>query len=181
MERFMKTTYLNAGVILIFAVLFALPGCLLPDMPAFGADQIQEVVIEGVSIASETEPDASETEPGASETEPDASETEPDASALSSVTRSGSSFTLVWDPAAGSIGQYHVYYRAKGAGNWAFLDSVAASDQPTYTITSLLFPPGTYEFGVTSVDPWGNESPLHTSLDESADPASGWFLEWNLE
>jgi hypothetical protein len=41
-----------------------------------------------------------------------------------------------------------------------------------------MLPYGVYEFAVTSVSTDGLESEIHSSLDDNADPAGGWFLDW---
>lgn len=63
---------------------------------------------------------------------------------------------------------------------WRYLGSVDAAGEPSFTISvgasSLGY--GSYELAVTSVDATGVESARHSSLDWSADPASGWYVNW---
>lgn len=89
-------------------------------------------------------------------------------------------FTLYWDVPTGTatIASYNIYYRDHGTGSWNFLNSVTASANPSYTVTSTMLPYGVYEFAVTSVSTDGLESEIHSSLDDNADPAGGWFLDW---
>jgi len=37
---------------------------------------------------------------------------------------------------------------------------------------------GNFDFGVTAVTGTGVDSSMHTSLDRTADPTTGWFLTW---
>jgi hypothetical protein len=91
--------------------------------------------------------------------------------------------TFAWDPpeaAADSvpISSYRIYFRTHRAVDWTLLAEVTASDAPEYTATASTLPAGTYDFAVSSVGVNGLESVLHSSLDETADPPTGWFLLW---
>ena len=89
------------------------------------------------------------------------------------------SFVLAWDPPADAseIDSYRVYARPRGEYQWESLSEVQAGDTPTLTVTQSLLTYGTWEFAVTAVA-GGVESDLHTSMDDDAMPATGWFLEW---
>ena len=52
-----------------------------------------------------------------------------------------------------------------------------SSAEATVTTDDLVH--GSYEFAVSSVSLTGMESELHTSLDETADPTTGWYLDWS--
>lgn len=88
-------------------------------------------------------------------------------------------FTLSWDPPTDgtTVVSYNLYYRVHGTVDWTLLGSVAAGPSPTYTVSNADLAYGVYDFAVTSVDAEGDESEIHTSLDETAEP-DGWFLDW---
>ncbi|MDZ7852627.1 MAG: fibronectin type III domain-containing protein [Halomonas sp.] len=89
------------------------------------------------------------------------------------------SFVLAWDPPADAseIDSYHVYARPRGEYQWQSVSEVQAGDTPTLTVTQSLLTYGTWEFAVAAVA-GGVESDFHTSMDDDAMPATGWFLEW---
>ena len=87
----------------------------------------------------------------------------------------GPSFTLAWDSTDPSVVSYRVYRRQPGAGTWELLEPAASEAQITVNEGDL--PYGTYEFAVSSVCPEGEESDLHHSFDETADPQP-WILRW---
>lgn len=86
------------------------------------------------------------------------------------------SFVLAWDaPADGSsVDEYRVYARPRGAYEWSQLTAVSALEA---TITSSLLSHGTYELAVTAVVD-GAESDKHTSMDDDAQPATGWYVDF---
>ncbi len=93
------------------------------------------------------------------------------------------SFTLAWNPAdqsdyTGTLEGYHVYYRTHGETSWNLLSSTALSDDPQITIDETLLTMGDYDFAVSAYTS-DDESDLHTSLDDTADPDSGWYLQWH--
>ena len=85
-------------------------------------------------------------------------------------------FTLYWDTPPDAVSEYRLYHRIHGGSEWNLLAGGLAAPQATVTQTDLEF--GTYEFAVSSVSMDGVGSELHTSLDETADPGTGWYLEW---
>ncbi len=91
------------------------------------------------------------------------------------MTVTGPSFTLAWDPGAGGVASYHVYWREHGKSAWQVLVQHAADPQVTVNEGDL--PYGTYEFAVSSVSSEGVESDRHHSFDDSADPEP-WILRW---
>lgn len=89
--------------------------------------------------------------------------------------------TLEWDPpstGASSVASYAVSYRVHGASSWTVLATVPASSQPSYSVLHSAIGDGSYDFAVAAVDSTGTSSPLHTSLDPTADPTTGWYLTW---
>lgn len=87
-------------------------------------------------------------------------------------------FTLAWDPAEGDITGYEVFYRAHGNTSWTQLDETGVSDTPRYTVSSSELDYGTYEFAVRATISGGGTTEYHTSLDSTASPESGWYLDW---
>lgn len=94
------------------------------------------------------------------------------------------SFTLAWDPPEliGSTGseaqKYNVYYRTHNTPDWQFLVSLEATGQPELLVNENLLEFGIYDFAVSYVDSGNTESELHSSLDSSAYPPAGWFVNW---
>jgi hypothetical protein len=89
---------------------------------------------------------------------------------------SGDHFTLYWDESPEPVSEYRLYQRHHGGTEWTLLGTGLVLPQATITQTDLDF--GRYEFAVSSVDMDGVESELHTSLDATADPGTGWCLDW---
>jgi hypothetical protein len=96
-----------------------------------------------------------------------------------------SKLTLAWDPpatdlpgTATEVVSYVLYYREHGTDYWHVLDHIAASRRPEYTLEVSRVGEGLYDFGVRALSVNGMASPLHSSLDNSADPISGWFVLW---
>ena len=87
--------------------------------------------------------------------------------------------TIAWDPPATPVEAYRIYYREHGDVMWIPLDEITATGSPEYVLHIADFGAGTYDFGVSSVDPSDQESDIHTSLDITADPTTGWYLEWS--
>lgn len=97
----------------------------------------------------------------------------------------GESFTLAWDPGGPEIPndpnaviQYNVYYRAHGSYYWRLLMEVVSSGNPECVITSEAMDYGRYDFAVSAVSKQGSESALHSSLDRTANPFTGWYINW---
>jgi len=89
--------------------------------------------------------------------------------------------TLAWDPPSTPVQSYNIYYRIHDEALWNLLAEIPAAAEPLYTISIDDLGPGTYDFGISAVDQDDNESALHTSLDITADPKSGWYLSWTDE
>ena len=92
-----------------------------------------------------------------------------------------STFTLAWNPPSevdgtDSVYGYRIYYRPHGEQKWFILDTLERS-RTEYTVIYPKIDYGEYEFAVASIQA-GDESDLHTSLDTTATPGTGWYLEW---
>jgi hypothetical protein len=101
---------------------------------------------------------------------------QPVESSLTPYTVEGDSFTLAWNPSESEdLLGYNVYYRPHETENWLFLTDSAEAQ---LEISSAMLPGGDYEFAVSSYTAT-EESDLHTSLDATANPDTGWYLVWN--
>ena len=89
--------------------------------------------------------------------------------------------TLAWDPSPSEVVSYRLYYRNHGTEEWIFIAEVPSSDAPEYTIAHASFGNGDFDFGVIAVSVGAAESAIHTSLDTTAYPISGWYLHWEAE
>ena len=97
----------------------------------------------------------------------------------------GSSFTLAWDPGGPEIPndpnfvvRYNVYYRVHGSYYWRFLMETESSGNPDCLITDNEMDYGRYDFAVSAVNEQGGTSSLHSSLDGTANPFCGWYINW---
>jgi hypothetical protein len=86
-------------------------------------------------------------------------------------------FTLVWDEPQTQVAEYRIYYRPHRRRRWTLLAD--GLPQPSLTVDTSVMEAGAYEFAVSYVCTEGSESVKHTSLDATADPGVGWYLEWN--
>ena len=96
------------------------------------------------------------------------------------VLSSAEEITLAWDPPPSEIATYKIFYRSHESGTWILFDEIPADDNPEYTLYHGDFGNGDYDFGVVAVDTETEESAMHTSLDDTAQPETGWFLSWVL-
>ena len=104
-------------------------------------------------------------------------ETEADPLAASRQIVEDSSFTIAWDaPESAEVTGYRVYYRVHNETVWTMLDEIDETSLE-YTVTYPELEYGEYEFAVTALSSDG-ESDYHTSLDTTALPDVGWFLDW---
>lgn len=91
-------------------------------------------------------------------------------------------FTIAWDPAASEpddkIAYYRVHVHRRDTYAWVHLGDTNGP-VTTFDVTSQMLEPGRYEFAVTAVTESGLESDHHTSLDDTADPATGWYVDWD--
>jgi len=77
---------------------------------------------------------------------------------------------------------YRVFYREHGTFSWRSLDPVSAADVLEIAIDADNSPigAGRWDFAVSAVYADGQESDKHSSLDESAQPTTGWYLDWRI-
>jgi len=95
------------------------------------------------------------------------------------ITTSADPLVLVWDLPPTPVASFGVYYRVHGTSDWTELAVISAVAQPSYPVTHAAVGAGEYDFAVVSIDATGNRSTFHSSLDASADPSTGWYVQWN--
>lgn len=97
---------------------------------------------------------------------------------IQEVFKSASTVSVVWiyDEST-AIESYNLYYRAHGSSRWLLIDTIS-SIAPMFTVDHNVMGDGKWEFGVSAVDSLGTESEIHSSLDDTAEPSSGWYLLW---
>jgi hypothetical protein len=92
--------------------------------------------------------------------------------------------TLAWDAPSPDIDYYRVLFRIHGAvpaASWLVLDeNLSAAPSPEYTVNNADIGNGIFDFGVVAKDLEADteESALHSSLDVTAQPTTGWYLIW---
>lgn len=90
---------------------------------------------------------------------------------------SAAQITLGWDAPSGSPSAYRVYFRIHGQTDWVQLAEILATPSPEYTISWDTLKNGEFDFGIVAVYD-ATQSGMHTSLDKSASPETGWYLKW---
>ena len=87
-------------------------------------------------------------------------------------------FTISWDyDLLSTADEYRIYYREHGSFIWTYLGSTASGSILEYTIDQNALVLGAYDLAVSSVS-GSEESELHSSMDDSAIPATGWYIDW---
>ncbi len=86
-------------------------------------------------------------------------------------------FTIGWEADSPSDDNYRIYARQRGEYDWNFIQEIPAAPNPSFEINTSILSYGIWEFAVSSIDN-GIESELHTSMDNNAVPASGWYIDW---
>ena len=89
----------------------------------------------------------------------------------------GTSFTIAWNSDDLLVDLYRLYYREVGSFNWVLLGSTASGAVLEFTVDQSMLAYGRYELAVSSVS-GDRESELHSSMDDSALPATGWYVNW---
>ncbi len=93
--------------------------------------------------------------------------------------------TLAWDVPSPEIDFYRVLFRIHGANppeSWLVMEeNLSAAPSPEYTVDNADIGNGIFDFGVVAkdLDADTEESALHSSLDITAQPDTGWYLIWN--
>lgn len=86
-------------------------------------------------------------------------------------------FTVSWSNSETTADSYKIYYRAHGSSDWIYLSTTASGSVLEYTIDQSILPYGTYDIAVSTVT-GSLESELHTSMDDTASPSTGWYIDW---
>ncbi len=92
---------------------------------------------------------------------------------------------LAWDVPSPEIDFYRVLFRIHGANppeSWLVLEeNLTADPSPEYMVNNADIGNGIFDFGVVAkdLDADNEESTLHSSLDITAQPDTGWYLIWN--
>ncbi len=94
------------------------------------------------------------------------------------ITTSADPIVLQWDPPTTPVANYGVYFRIHGSTEWTKLAEVPADPQPSYSVSKATLGVGEFDFAVDAIDAAGDQSALHTSLDATADPTTGWYIQW---
>lgn len=91
----------------------------------------------------------------------------------------GVSFTIAWDyDTPSTVDDYRIYYREHGTFVWMYLGSTGSGSILEYTIENSALAYGVYDIAVSSVS-GSHESEFHTSMDDSAVPSTGWYIDWS--
>ena len=94
------------------------------------------------------------------------------------------SVTLAWDAPSPEIDYYRLVFRIHGANppaSWLVIEeNWGAAPSPEYTMNNADVGNGIFDFGVVAkdMDSETEESALHSSLDVTAHPDTGWYLVW---
>jgi hypothetical protein len=93
------------------------------------------------------------------------------------------SVTLSWEKESDNskysnevVKGYNIYYRQHGTNTWVLYDSLEAGN--SCVVKKDKIGKGYFDFAVCSIGESGSVSNLHSSLDSTADPSTGWFLNW---
>ena len=88
-------------------------------------------------------------------------------------------FTIGWEPPANYTPDgYRVYARGRDAYEWEQIAAIAAEENPSFTVSTAHLAGGVWELAV-SAEADGAESDLHSSMSDTADPESGWYVRWD--
>jgi hypothetical protein len=88
--------------------------------------------------------------------------------------------TISWDidDAEGLVNNFELAYKSASdtGSDWIALASNLTRTTKEYGLTGSSLPTGDWVIGVLAIDGSGLTSEWHTSLDQSADPTTGWIL-----
>ncbi len=95
------------------------------------------------------------------------------------ITIRAESFSLAWDAPPDAVDTYRLYYRNVEADDWNDLGATGP-DELQFEVSNGVLADGygRYAFAVQSVTPDGSESELHSSLSPTAQPETGWYVDW---
>jgi hypothetical protein len=96
------------------------------------------------------------------------------------IASSSDQVTIAWDAPPSAVDSYKVLFRIHDTQDWYLLNQIPAVADPDYTVLHADLGNGIYDFGIIAVDTEGQESLVHFSLEETADPSAGWYLAWQL-
>lgn len=74
-----------------------------------------------------------------------------------------------------------IYIRKHGQIIWQFVEEIKMSENPSITVHGNSFSPGKYDIGVSTVTKDDEESRIHSSLDKTAYPPTGWYIFWIMD
>lgn len=165
----------TVGTLAVLVLLLAFASCALPNMPEFTASG--RVALSAPAVAAGTAGDEESTTESTGRPTGNAGDGSVDGTVVA-YRHAEDSITLEWDAAPGAVTSYRVYVRERPDGPWTLLDEIAATGTPSYEVGRSATGDGSFDFAVSSVDTDGTESVKHTSLDNEADPPSGWYVIW---
>ncbi|MCG8571771.1 MAG: fibronectin type III domain-containing protein [Spirochaetes bacterium] len=92
---------------------------------------------------------------------------------------SGNTFVLEWSaPSTGSPDSYNIYFKEHNYGTWELIDSVNSTTFDYIIDYTQLDGNNYHDFGITAM--YGTEeSLLHMSTSDKADPDNGWYVIWS--
>ena len=95
-------------------------------------------------------------------------------------------FNLEWDNPAelqqtNSILLHKIYIRKHGDIDWQLVKEIDSGVKTSCIIRGDEFEPNKYDIGVSFVTTDGTESAIHSSLDKTASPPTGWYIFWIME
>jgi hypothetical protein len=105
----------------------------------------------------------------------------PDDNSVKIIRIRDTNFTLQWQkPLDATPDSYNIYYKAHHDLLWNLLYEVTSDTDYQYTINYFDLDDNlSHDFGITAV--YGTtESGIHTSLESSANPNTGWYVEWHF-
>lgn len=95
------------------------------------------------------------------------------------VSSSAAAITLAWDPPPTAVATYRVFFRIHDTSTWYSLeDNLTAEPEPEYTVQHEDVNSGIFDFGVVAVNAEAVESAMHQSLENTAQPDTGWYMVW---
>ena len=95
------------------------------------------------------------------------------------ISSTAASITLAWDPPPSPVQTYKLFFRIHDTSTWFSLPpDVTAGPSPEFTVQHDAVKSGIFDFGVKAVNAEAAESNMHTSVETTAQPDTGWYLVW---